>query len=174
MYLATYFITGEVNRSPTEVNGKIPINFNRARILLKVFKWGLSWTSVMQIFLCARANHICCLHIKHIEQLISSVQYFCLKLAILSDNNGEFYMAWKKKTKKTNLYKGFDFFSLQLANIYICRYLIYMLLFPWVPETINRNMPHGNIVGYFFLTHVHTYKGLKYNFWKDSRLKRRK
>lgn len=32
-------------------------------------------------------------------------------------------------------------------------------------------MPHGNIVGYFSLTHVHNYKGLKYNFWKDSRLK---
>lgn len=78
-FLATHFITGEGNQSPTEINGKIPINLNRARILLKVFKWGLSWTSVMQIFLYARANHICCLHLKHVEQLIFSVLYFLLK-----------------------------------------------------------------------------------------------
>lgn len=32
-------------------------------------------------------------------------------------------------------------------------------------------MPHGNTVGYFSLTHVHTYKGLKYSSWKDSKLK---
>lgn len=69
----TLLHTGEANWSPTKVNGKIPISFNRARILLKVFKWVLSWASVMQIFLCPRANHISYLHVKQIEQQLFSV-----------------------------------------------------------------------------------------------------
>lgn len=149
--LATHFITGEGSWSPTEINGKIPISFNRARILLKVFKWGLSLDVCdADISVCKGKLHLQSAFKAHWTANILSAVFLSKRTRFIWQHCRFFFISWKKNQirKHANLYKGFGFFLFSwhlYINIYIYMYLQISYLHDAVSlSTSNNKLKHAS------------------------------